>query len=613
MVLEMQRQTPEQVSQLSQDLEARLIQYVYRVTFNHHDTNDIVQECKKKLLETFFQNHSPDNLWPWLRQMASRKICDVWKKRKREKDFLDVVSHHPQITPPQPLEKLIADELAQRVSTALAALDPDHRHVIILRVYEGLNFSEIAEHLNRSSFAAKMLYSRAKTALKKQLARNGVGMVGMATALTVYGKLTAQTHAAVTQITVTPAALQTGITAGFLTLVLSKLGLLLLAVATAGLLSVGKYTLSSQTPQQVSAGATFTALDASAAAFFGQDPIVERWYYYADDAAASLILRFIARESKDASGYCRYIYTGNQTFAFNPDHQTVYLVNYRPFNPDLSVLRLPTDSPDLVQFLDTVEQRTSTSYCALQRVPGLCVVEKVREHLSASSFSSSINTKLIVESGFLYPWSVNTQQVDARDPRHRRGWTFFRIDGQIKGQMVEGRGRIPFSSEHFPEHFPWLMLQVGHWQYVDTPQLSARRHSSDVIFTYPGGSFCVGMARPWTPLHTLDNIRRDAAQTQIPFSTRLVTPDRVEVTLRLDAHQLCYTINLLDDLIESIRWLDQNNHPIGSLSFTYLDNLDEPIREVEIPYAERSGKSEKTPGLCWLLQLMSDAGAVETK
>lgn len=63
-----------------------------------------------------------------------------------------------------------AAELAEQtllLASALESLPEDHRQILVLRHIEGLSHAEVAEKMNRSSAATRMLWVRALESLKK--------------------------------------------------------------------------------------------------------------------------------------------------------------------------------------------------------------------------------------------------------------------------------------------------------------------------------------------------------------------------------------------------------------------------------------------------------------
>jgi RNA polymerase sigma-70 factor (ECF subfamily) len=73
-----------------------------------------------------------------------------------------------------PSQRLIDEELAQRVREAMAGLDEDDREVLLMRNYEGLSNQEVAVILEIEPDAASKRYGRALLRLSKVLIDGGL-------------------------------------------------------------------------------------------------------------------------------------------------------------------------------------------------------------------------------------------------------------------------------------------------------------------------------------------------------------------------------------------------------------------------------------------------------
>jgi RNA polymerase sigma-70 factor (ECF subfamily) len=69
----------------------------------------------------------------------------------------------------QPLEELEAQERLRAVSEAVAALPPQQRATLLLRVHQGLPYREIAEILESSEGTVRVNYFHAVAKLRSQL------------------------------------------------------------------------------------------------------------------------------------------------------------------------------------------------------------------------------------------------------------------------------------------------------------------------------------------------------------------------------------------------------------------------------------------------------------
>ena len=108
-------------------------------------------------------------------------------------------------------------------------------------------------------------------------------------------------------------------------------------------------------------------------------------------------------------------------------------------------------------------------------------------------------------------------------------------------------------------------------------------------------------------LHTIDTVRRDAAEKQVWFETRLLSGgDKAEVVLTKDQNKLVYTINMETDVIERITFSADNGSE-GELQFSYLQNIDNVGNEFVSPRIGSYRKPQQNlSGLQWLVKLFNN-------
>jgi hypothetical protein len=106
-------------------------------------------------------------------------------------------------------------------------------------------------------------------------------------------------------------------------------------------------------------------------------------------------------------------------------------------------------------------------------------------------------------------------------------------------------------------------------------------------------------------LHTIDIVRRDAAEKGVWFETSLEPgEEKAKVTLICETDKLIYTIDMRTDVVDRIIILTADGKE-GRLIFSYLQDIDQAgdeFSEPEIGGHYRS-KPEKSPGIVWLLKL----------
>jgi hypothetical protein len=219
------------------------------------------------------------------------------------------------------------------------------------------------------------------------------------------------------------------------------------------------------------------------------------------------------------------------------------------------------------------------------------------------------HSNVLDERYFLPDWPAGAKVIDNRDTMHKRGWTYFKITGHINGEEVSGTGRIPFVYAASKQFSPWLQLQLGDGtKIVDNgAEACAYNQSSEAMVRYKGGSFFKGLSRPWMGLHTIDIVRRDAAEQEVWFDTK-PSPDgrQVEVVLNCKQVKLLYTIDMKTDVVEKITFTGTNGSE-GELRFSYLQNIENLGNELASPRVKSSRRPQQdSPGMLWLVKLINN-------
>jgi RNA polymerase sigma factor (sigma-70 family) len=552
---------------------------------------------------------STDRFWPWLRTIAMNKIRHHYRqKRERSGKVMSIYRDKYEGSykdNEDGFANLVSEELKQIVTTTMYDLKARHRQVLVLRCYEELGYSEIADEMGCSEFGARMLFLRAKKSLARRLSRRGLGKGSMMTALVVFGKLTAPSEAAAAELSITAATLKVGAAAGVTGAVLSKTAVL--TVATAGALSVGTMMVAPKLEQLPQAGFEKAAIDYPADIRVLQKRArgEERWYFYPEGPDNAVMMRAVTHKSQRKSSYCQWLQDEQSNYYYDSSDGTIYINNYRMWNSDLSVRRLPTDSLELREFLSKVEGKSEEMDYVSYGGDGLLVVTRTDEEGVISS-EALRHHKVLDEEYFRYNWSGDARIVDKRDEMHRRGWTYFKISGELDGQRVTGSGQIPFAYAAVKEHECWLRMKVGNNLKILDNGIESYLYGAGGKLTgrYKGGSFFKGLGRPWIGLHTIDIVRRDAAEKQMLFETKYGPQDgQAQVSVYDEKIKLVYTIDLERDVIERITVLVDEQER-GELRFSYLDRIihtggafSEPAR-----HGQGRGRTE-IPGMPWLVQL----------
>jgi len=592
------------LEQLATQARERLHTYVYRLTQQDELTQEIVQESLFEMCKVLGKLKRADRFWPWLHGIATNKLRRYYRTERTQRNLADSsATRKGSLRDRQEgLEKLVGDELKQIVWSAMQKLRTRYKAVLIMRCYDGMAYSDIAESLGCSEFSTRMLFLRAKRSLQRELSRNGFSKGTLLAALVLFGKMTAPSKAAAAQVSISAAAMKVGAAAGIAGLATTKTAIV--SLTAAGALTAGTIVTTSK-PWRGTEGPSPAPSGTQVAGQFGQDNVAKEkyWYYFPQGPAGPLMLR---GESETAGGGLARQILQNDRANYCYSNNCVNINNHRMWADDLSVLKVPTDDARMIDFICQIEGMPNNVDRVTARGRGLVVVAERDEASDGARPWAIRHYNVLDEDYFQGDWPAMAKIADNRDEMHARGWTYFRVSGQINGQGVFGTGRIPFVYSRSARYSPWLKLQVGSLTVADTSRGAyVRQFGSDQAGTYRAGSFFKGLLRPWAGFHTIDTVRRDAAEQRIPFETRH-TPGSEIAELELDCQKvrLLYKIDLEADVIDEITF-STDQGVVGNLKFSYLQSIDGVRGEFISPGGPRQRTDPQgSSGLLWLIELV---------
>ena len=598
----------ESLDALAERFQGKLYAYVYRIVVDSDVAQDIVQESLLQMLKVINKLERADRFWPWLRAIAFNRIRRAYNEGKSRK--ARVMARGPEAQRQSGgneggLAKLVAEELRDAVLATIKELKPQHRRVLAMRCYEEMEYSEIAELDGCSELGARVRFCRAKRALRRGLSSKGFGKGFLVTALVVFGKLTAPSEAAAASVSVTACTLKAGLAAGLISLVGSKAGIV--SLVAAGVLGAGTAVMT----DGFSAGRLEEILDDMQAAETvtrAAKGAEESWYYYPLGRDGPVMMRVVRWESEVEESHHQLWQDAEADYFFDRRKNTIYINNWRMLNPGLAVQRLPTDGTELREFISRVEDRGYEMEYVSGDGKGLLVVTK-RGGEGSEGAKVVHHRYMMNEEYYRYKWPATATIVDRRDVMHKRGWTYFRISGEIDGRQVRGGGRMPFVYAARKGYYPWLDMEVGkNFRIVDTgAEAVVYEGEEQVAARYAGESFFEGLSRPWMGLHTIDTVRRDAAGKRVWFETELpARQNKAQVTLTCEQVKLVYTIDIEKDVVDKIvfSWKDGAQ---GELRFSYLEEIGEAAEEFAAPAGTNLGTAPRNrPGGLWLVKLRDE-------
>jgi RNA polymerase sigma-70 factor, ECF subfamily len=586
----------EALEQLARVAKTRLDAYVGRITLDQELTQDIVQDSLMVMVRKIKTVRESARFWGWLNMVALNHVRahyqGNWAKRGRP-----LPEHMEESAEDQhagTVAKVVRRELEQSIMKAMHQIQPQYRAILSMRCYDQLHYDEISDIMGCSSFAARALFCRAKKAMAKTLAKNGLGKGALVMGLMVFGQLTAPTKAAAAGITLSATVMEAGFLASLVAMARSLLmGLGAVTLAGVGAVSVVNSVTGNATIQFVNGPVAQSARLANSVYCFpgnGQGAV----YTYATTSYA-----------KDEHDYV-IIQNNHGNYVWQGD--TVEKRNAHAWADDLSVLRLPTDSPSLTDFLNEQEGRDSPLNYVIPSKRGISVSVNYDEKVGYEQH----RLRDMSEEEFLkYGWPANTVELDQRDEMHERGWTYFEITGTLLDQPVSGQGRIPFVFAKSLEYSAWMKLDLGALgSLLGHGQESCyTSHDRSQRHWFKGNPFFRGLSRPWMGIHSVDSVRRDAAFYGQAFTTQAdATNQMVTVSVTTGSKRIDTLIDMHQDLVQEIRFFEGANQ-VGNFVFNYRQMADENDRSFTPPQrgSRRTTRTREASGL-WLFTVLDQEG-----
>jgi len=611
----------EALSLLAPRVEGKVRAYIYRVTLNPDLTQDLCQEVLLTMVRSIGDLREPQRFWPWLYRIAQSRIQEHLRTthRRREPDesaYREFLAQRADGRESDGLHVASQRELIRKMLAAMRHLSEQYRAVLSLRCFDQMSYGDIGAALGYSEVQARVQFYRAKEALRKQLGRQGVGKGMFLICLGLFGKVTSPAEAAGTALPVAAASVKVGLPVVLLSHLSAKSFLISLAAVAliVGALSAASALRHSPLPSR----GTIQSMHFTTQLRYSEpgDPTslskgaYEQWFYYPEGVDGPAFFRMQRWNAWQTQRLCAWLQNGRANYYFESGERKLYITNDRVCWSSLNVRRLPTDSAEFTAFLDRVEGGSGIVH-ERDRRTGLLIGTIDDRFVDVPDFRTEYQYNSVDPNAFEPFWPAETPIIDQRDAMHKRGWTYFQVEGAVAGRRVTGRGCLPFVYDASREHPPWLTLRVGDDLEILDGQQAALLRSTDghVLAAYPARSFFAGLGRPWMGLHTLDTIRRDAAEKCVRFKTQIADERKIAtVTLSEPADlrlvDLVYAVNMETDLIDRISFF-VDKAPAGALSFSYrqeIEDTEETFTPPEGP-GKRSTDLSPGPGVPWLISL----------
>ena len=152
--------------------ERRIYNYALRLVGDREDALDLTQETFLKAYQNLRKLDDAGRFTPWLFRIAHNEAFSLLRKRKPEGEMPADIGRGGLD------RRLYPVELKLAVKSALARLSPEQREAVVLKIYQGFKFEEMAQVLDCPVSTIKSRLYTALDLLKTTLApinSRGVG------------------------------------------------------------------------------------------------------------------------------------------------------------------------------------------------------------------------------------------------------------------------------------------------------------------------------------------------------------------------------------------------------------------------------------------------------
>lgn len=142
----------------------RLVRLAVAITRNQCDAEDAVQAVMVRIATTPQPLQSARRAWPYLLQMVRHEALGILRKRKR----LRQLGSLGDLVVRRRVDDLELQETNRAIWSALRTLPASQAEVVVLKIWEGMTFQEIAGILDVSpnTAASRYRYALAKLSTK---------------------------------------------------------------------------------------------------------------------------------------------------------------------------------------------------------------------------------------------------------------------------------------------------------------------------------------------------------------------------------------------------------------------------------------------------------------
>jgi len=144
--------------------EKRLRKYVFYLTENKEEVDDLVQEIFIKVFVNLNSFNPKKKFSPWLFRIAHNQVINFFKKYKRSISLKDELKINEKDNIEENLEKEVIYKILNK---CLEKMPLNYKEILLLYYFENLSYEEISDALKIPPGTVAIRIFRAKKYLKK--------------------------------------------------------------------------------------------------------------------------------------------------------------------------------------------------------------------------------------------------------------------------------------------------------------------------------------------------------------------------------------------------------------------------------------------------------------
>lgn len=123
--------------------DRRVFNYILRLVRDREDAMDLAQDVFLKAYQNLAKLDDPGRFGPWLFRIAHNESYSLLRRPRPDREEFQ----EPPGAPPSG-HRLMPMETSLAVAAALERLTPEQKEAVVLKIYQGFKFEEMAEILD---------------------------------------------------------------------------------------------------------------------------------------------------------------------------------------------------------------------------------------------------------------------------------------------------------------------------------------------------------------------------------------------------------------------------------------------------------------------------------